>query len=440
MRVLVVGGGAREHIIAERVANEGHDVYAFLKNENPGILSVAKEARIAEERNISELTEFAKRRRIDFAIIGPEDPLEAGISDELSSAGVLCYGPKSSAARIETSKAFARQLMLRHRIPGSPEFRIFDTPGDAIDFVKACDFSVVVKPSGLTGGKGVKVEGEHLSGKGEVCRYITEIFEEKIGGERKVVIEERLEGEEFSVQAIFDGRHLLPLPLVQDHKRAYEGDKGPNTGGMGSYSMSDGLLPFVREKERERALEIMKRVVDAMKEEGDEFRGTLYGGFMLTSGGIKLLEFNARFGDPEVMNVLSVTRGEFVDTLYSAAEGNLKASIDFENSATLCRYYVPVGYGSKPLAGAEITVDEACIRESGCHLYYASVRKKDGKISTTSSRSFALVSKAEEPWLAIPAIEKAGHCVSGMVYTRKDIGTAEEIEQRRRNGEKLRRG
>lgn len=432
MRVLVVGGGAREHILCWRLASEGNEILSFMKNENPGIVSLATSYKIGDERNVRDIVGFGGAMRADLAVIGPEDPLESGISDALNSAGIPCFGPSSSAAEIETSKAFARRLLSEHGIEGSPEYAAFRSAEEAISYARQCKGELVVKPSGLTGGKGVKIEGEQLRDREETCSYIRQIFDERIGGGGEVVLEEKLKGEEFSLQAITDGRKLFPLPLVQDHKRALEDDRGPNTGGMGSYSMADGLLPFLSREDVDRAMGIMSSTVQALRNEGREFRGTLYGGFMRTDEGVRLLEFNARFGDPEVINVLSVMKGQFAETLLTAAEGNMRTEISFEKKASVCRYFVPVGYGSRPVSGAEINVDERCIEASGCALYYGSVSKKEGRLLTTTSRSLALVAVADEPWLAVPSIENASKCISGMLYSRKDIGTREEIERKRR--------
>jgi phosphoribosylamine--glycine ligase len=195
--------------------------------------------------------------------------------------------------------------------------------------------------------------------------------------------------------------------------------------------MPDGLLPFLKENDRESAMYIMQRTVAALGMENREFRGVLYGGFMLTREGVKLIEFNARFADPESMNVIAVARGNMTDVLYSAAEGRLSGKLEFEKMSTVCRYYVPHGYGEKPLKGSEIKVDEKGIGGTGARLYYGSVNSEGGKLTTTTSRSFALLAKSKQPWDASAMIERAGKFISGLVYTRKDIGTREEMERKR---------
>ena len=436
MKILVVGGGCREHMLVQRMKADGNTLIAAMKNRNPGIELLSEAIVQCDETDAGAISSFALRNGADFAVIGPENPLAAGVADTLAEAGVTCFGPGKSAAEIESSKSFTRGLLDRHGIPGNPAYASFDNVADAIEHIGKCVYPVAVKPSGLTGGKGVKVVGDQLSDNKEACAYVREIFS-SASGSSGVVIEEKLEGEEFSLQAISDGRHLLPFPLAQDHKRAFEGDRGPNTGGMGSYSMADGLLPFVSDTDRVHALGIMQKVIDAMRTEGREFRGLLYGGFMLTSDGVRLLEFNARFADPESMNVLAVTKGDVASVLHSAAEGNLRNSLSFERSSTVCRYYVPLGYGERPAPGAEIYIDGKCIGDSGVLLYYGSVNASSGKILTTTSRSFALLAKADQPWQAASAIDAAGGCVKGNVYSRRDIGTIEEIKRKETSGKRL---
>ncbi len=439
MKILVVGGGCREHILAERLGSEGNRIFSVMKNRNPGIERLSEGTLISPETEVDKVVAFAKQAGAEFAVIGPEDPLEAGICDEMAKSGIACFGPTRKAAEIESSKSFSRQLMEKYGIEANPRYASFDNAAGAKAHIDRCDYDVVVKPSGLTGGKGVKVVGEQLKTNGEAKAYVEDVFRHGIGGGRTVVIEERLRGEEFSLQAVSDGRRLLAFPLAQDHKRAFEGDTGPNTGGMGSYSLRDGLLPFVNESDREQALYIMQRTIAAMKQEGREFRGVLYGGFMLTADGVRLIEFNARFADPESMNVLAVTQGDLTSALYSASEGELKGGLSFEKVSTVCRYYVPHGYGDKPIKGSELALDEKKITQEGVRLYYGSVNAQGGLLTTTTSRSFALLAKHEEPWEASAMIERAGQFISGLVYTRKDIGTREEMERKKAAGVSLHR-
>ena len=434
MRILVVGGGCREHIISERLRSEGNSIVSVMRNKNPGIARISSALALREENEVAGTVDFAVENGADFAVIGPEGPLAAGLPDALQKRGIKCFGPTLGAAEIETSKAFARRLMEKYGIPGNPGYAVFEHYADAAGFIDNCSYDVVVKPSGLTGGKGVRIVGEQLGDNSDAKRYVKEL----LGGKgASVVIEERLIGEEFSLQAVTDGRKMVAFPLAQDHKRAFEGDRGPNTGGMGSYTAGNMLLPFVSEADRENAMYITQRVLSALSSEDRMFRGLIYGNFMVTAEGVRLLEFNARFADPETMNVLSVTEGNLTETLASAAEGSVKNMLNFENVSTVCRYFVPSGYGDKPVSGSEIRIEEEGVRSSGVMLYFGSVNAEGGRLLTTASRSFALLAKGDEPWEAAGKIENASRFVSGPVYSRRDIGTKEEMERKRMIGEKL---
>src|SRR5438445_87297 len=256
------------------------------------------------------------------------------------------------------------------------------------------------------------------------------ILEKKTGGVARFLIEEKLGGEEFSLQAFCDGRALVPMPLAQDHKRAYEGDKGPNTGGMGSYSDADHRLPFLTTADVDRALAMMTKTVEAMAARGTPFKGILYGGFMATKDGPKLLEYNVRFVDPESMNVLPILETDFLDICARLTTGNLPTSVTFARKATVCKYVVPMGYGSHPKAGEQLKVDEERMRRTGAKLYYASADEKGGHLYTTTSRSLAIVGIAANLTEAESASEEALAFVSGSFYARRDIGNTEVIQRK----------
>jgi len=428
-KVLVVGGGGREHAVVEALLRDGAVVYAAMKNQNPGIARSVQEYRLMMETDVAKVVEFAEASGVELAVIGPEAPLEAGLADELARKGVGSVGPSQAAARLETSKRFSRRLLKKHNVPGNVAFGTFQDLESARLFVEEFPGELVVKPEGLTGGKGVKVEGEHLNGKAGVMEYVKEVLDKKIGG-AGVVLEERLVGEEFTLQAFCDGRDVRGMPLVQDHKRAYEGDVGPNTGGMGSYTDADHLLPFVSKADREAAEDIMRRTVQAMRDEGSPYRGVLYGQFMLTRDGPKVIEFNARFGDPEAMNVLTLLENGFVDVCQGVADGRLRGDVPFLKKATVCKYVVPAGYGTEPKAGRPVQVDEGRLAKSGARLYYAAVDEKEGTVYTTSSRTLGVVGVADSIEEA-EAVCEAGLCyVTGDVFVRHDIGKPELLRRR----------
>ncbi|MBQ2762163.1 MAG: phosphoribosylamine--glycine ligase [Candidatus Methanomethylophilaceae archaeon] len=430
MKVLAVGGGGREHAAVEALYRSGSEIYSVMKNANPGIIARSKKYKLTDEKNVEEVCAFAKECGVELAFIGPEAPLEVGLVDALQAIGIKCASPTKAAARIETSKSFMRGLINKYGIAGNLGYASFDNAADTEKYLKTLDHEIVVKPVGLTGGKGVKVQGEHLLSFEDTMDYVNEIFENNIGG-AGVIIEEKAVGEEFTQMVFCDGKKVVPLPLVQDHKRAYEGDVGPNTGGMGSYSDGNHLLPFITQEERQAAIDIIQNVIDAMAKEGCPYHGTLYGQFMLTVNGPKIIEFNARFGDPEAMNVLSIIDTPFEKVCEMMADGTLSDDVQFVKKATVCKYVVPKGYGVKSETGKEISFDVDGIEKSGAVVYYANIDEKDGKLVTMSSRSAGIVGVADTIEEAEQNCEKALEYVkSDWIFVRHDIGKKELVQKR----------
>jgi phosphoribosylamine--glycine ligase len=434
MKILVVGTGAREHAICNAVKDA--ELYSIMSNKNPGISRISK-FQISSEKDLKGVKKFALDNKIDIAIIGPEAPLEMGIVDELQKAGIGCVGPTKAAARIETDKAFMRDLFENHNIDGSIVYKVFDNIKDTADFIDEFGQDLVVKPVGLTGGKGVKIVGEHLEDGEAAKKYAKDIIENKISGYGQVVIEEKLIGEEFTVQAFVDGDKIVPMPAAQDHPHAYEGDQGPITGGMGSYSDKDGLLPFLDKKSYNQSVKIMQDTIKAVKNEVEPYKGILYGQFMLCKEGPKLVEYNARFGDPEAMNVLPLLETDFVDLCQGIVDGNLKRA-NFESKATVCKYIVPKGYPESGQAGQILDVNESKINEESGLVYYAAVNQKDNRIYTSSSRALGLVGIGDSIADAEEICENVTKYVKGEVYHRRDVGTADLIQKRIKHMETIR--
>jgi phosphoribosylamine--glycine ligase len=420
MKVLLVGGGGREHAIARALScSDQTELFSIMARKNPGIASLAREVFLERETNVQSVVKYAKSQGIDYVVIGPEAPLEAGLVDHLEQEGIPCIGPTIAAARLETDKAFCREMMSRYGISGCPRYRTFFDASDAEQFIKNYDGDLAIKPIGLTGGKGVRIMGEHLDREGAMA------YVRSLGG--NVVLEERLLGEEFTMQSFVDGRHVIPMPLVQDHKRAYEGDLGPNTGGMGSYSMPGHSLPFVTDEDKKKACGIMEDAIRAMQEAGFPYRGILYGQFMNTVTGPVVIEFNARFGDPEAMNVLSLLESDFSDIIEKLVAGNLSLSdVRFARKATVCKYLVPEGYPDAPQAGREVGIGDF----GDAILYYANIEEKKGKLFTRTSRTLAFVGTGDTLADAERIAEKAASSVRGSVWHRRDIGTREMLGKR----------
>ncbi len=434
-KFLLIGEGGREAAIAKALYSSGAKIYSYMGFKNPGISRISEKIKIGSLKDFESISEFASKERVDFAICGPEAPLVGGLVNFLEDkAKIPCIGPRKELAMIEGSKSFARELMKKHGIKAYPEFRIAEN-------LKECEEAIdelvdyVIKPDGLTGGKGVKVLGEHFRNKEEALKYCEEV----LASHKKVVIERRVEGEEFVLQCFYEGKTLIPMPLVQDHKRAFDDDKGENTGGMGSISFKDHLLPFINMNVFEKSYHILKQTMLALeKETGYKYIGIIYGQFMLTKAGPLIIEYNVRFGDPEAINVLSILKSNFSEICEKIVEGNLsKKDVEFERSSTVCVYFAPLGYPSHPMKDQEVEVQEDEIKKLGVEVYYASLREENGKLYTTGSRSLALLAKAEEITEASKLCYEAAKYVKGNIYYRRDIGTDKLLNKRINNLKKL---
>ena len=414
--VLLVGGGGREHAIARALAPDC-SLYAVAGNRNPGIVDLADGFEQIDGTDAEAIREYAEEIDATLAIVGPEAGLQAGVADELDATGIYTFGPQAEEARIETDKAFQRQFMQDNDIPGCPVFETFDDMDAACEFIDDYDGDLAVKPVGLTGGKGVKVIGDQVTSE-EAKTYLQESDYES------VVLEERLVGEEFTIQAFVADGDLRTAPAVQDHKRAYEGDEGPNTGGMGSYSDTGFQLPFMQDGDYEAAVDIMEQTVAAMP----DYKGVLYGQFMLTTEGPKVVEFNARFGDPEAMNTLPILETPFLDVLTAARNGDDLPELDFSGEATVCKYAVPDGYPTDPDAGTRIEVNEETVGDG--LLFYASVDAREDGLHTTTSRSFAVVGRAGSISAAEETAESALAAAGEGFHIRHDIGKPDLVQSR----------
>lgn len=434
-KVLLVGNGAREHVIAETLMRspQGCELYVFASASNPGIKALAKEYLLTKSLNDFEvLKKFAAKVQPDFAFIGPDGQVVAGAADVLLELGIGSVGPVKICAQLEGSKAFTRELVAKYGINGSPKFRVFENDEslnaeDLKEFIKSLDAGggYVVKADGLTGGKGVKVSGEHLMNVDEGNAYALDCLK----SDGRVVIEEKLIGVEFSFMSFVDGIHVVDMPAVQDHKRAYDGDTGPNTGGMGTYSDQDHSLPFLRPGDLEAAHKISKQVAAAIfKETASYFKGIMYGGFMAVKDGVRLIEYNARFGDPEAMNVLPLLTTDFIDVCEAIISQSLdKINVEFENKASVVKYIVPEGYPENPKRGEKIEIGKI---PDGVKMYYGSVDAKDDRIYLSSSRALAFVGIGSTIEEAEKQASSALGSVKGPVFYRRDIGTKELIQKR----------
>ncbi len=439
-KILVLGCGAREHVMGETLkrAGVGLDLFVLGPSKNPGLVGLASGYEVASVTDFDAVREFVKKIGPAFAIPGPEAPIAAGIVDALAEMGVPCMAPTQSLARLESSKSFTRDLLKKYNIPGNPQFRVFE--GRDFDGVLSGELEAymaqtlggqfVVKADGLKSGKGVKVVGDHLKDVGEGVAYARECFAES----GRVVVEEKFVGQEFSLMSFVDGETVVDMVPIQDHKRAYEGDEGPNTGGMGTYSDANHLLPFLTARDLEEAHEITVQVARALRAEtGVPYRGIMYGGFIAVKNGVQLIEYNARFGDPEAMNALCLLRTDFVEICEAMVRGELRGmTVEFEKKATVCKYVAPNGYPDAGVKGEKIEL--GALAEAGkaeeLRVYYGSVEQQEDGLYLDGSRAVAMVGIAETLDTAEKIAEAAAEGVKGPVFHRKDIGTSALIQKR----------
>ena len=428
MRFLVVGGGAREHAIAATLEKAGAEIRVASSNANPGLDRLATAFVRVDPTDATRVVEFARRERVQIAVIGPEAPLAAGVADALRAADIPTVGPDRDGARIETSKIFARALLEKHGVKASPRVVAPGSVGEVDPAIVEIGSPFVVKPDGLTAGKGVWVQGADFADPKEGASYAKSLLLQ--GG--RVLIEEKLEGEEFSQMAFVTDSGIFPMPAVQDFKRALDGDRGRNTGGMGSYSQRDHLLPFLPKADRDAALDILRRSVEALRSEGIAYRGILYGGFMLTAKGPRLIEYNARFGDPEGINALMLyEEGNFAELLEGVANGRVDPNlVRFRLRSTVVKYLVPPGYGELAKEGGVLELDTEAIEADGVHVLFGSVEAAGpGAVRFGTSRGVALAGEASAIHEASTRVEASLKHVRGEYYLRHDIGTKENLAQ-----------
>jgi phosphoribosylamine--glycine ligase len=437
MKILIIGSGAREHAIAKALRRSAQhpDIFCFSSTLNPGIKRLTQGYQVGDICHIEDVVSAAEKWQIDIAIIGPEAPLEAGLADALWNNSIAAIGPKKKLAQIETSKAFTRELLKKYHISGSPDYRVFNQLAGVKKYLDELgQDGYVIKADGLMSGKGVKVAGDHLHTLDEAYQFC-ELLHAK---GRSFLIEEKCIGQEFSLLYFCDGNRLVPMPIVQDHKRAFVNDEGPNTGGMGSYSASDHCLPFLTQKDVAAAHHINEAVLTALTAEcREKYIGILYSSFMATKDGVKLIEYNARFGDPEAMNVLAILESDFVDLCEAMVLGRLSSlKVKFSPLATVCKYAVPDGYPENP--AKDTIVDVSHVKNSE-QLYLAALDERDGKLYATGSRAAAVVGIADTIFEAEKIAEQEIKYLQGKLFHRSDIGTEELINRRIKQMQELRR-
>ena len=440
MKVLLVSNSARGHAIAEALKRspKNPEIIAVCTGKDPGMAKLAAEVHQADLAGLYKIVEIGRNAKVDFAIVAPDDPIGAGLSDRLEGSGIPTVAPKRNLARIESSKSYARELMKKYGINAGPAFRVFSFTSISekrkleIEIHKYIEEHLhghyVVKYDALKGGKGVKVSGEHLTTIDVGAKYAMECIEQC----GVVVIEEKLMGVEFSLMSFVQGDQTVDMPAVQDHKRAFKDDSGPNTGGMGTYSDSNHGLPFIMPEDLKTASECNKKVAEALKKEENEiYKGILYGGFMATADGVKIIEYNARFGDPEALNVLPILESDFTEICLAILEGRLTADmVKFANKATVCKYITPKSYPEgKKEKGQKVYLPEKY--PENVRIYFGDITMdENGNTLLGGSRSIGVVGIGDTIEEAEQAAQSVCEQINGPVRFRADIGTMESIQKR----------
>lgn len=416
MRVMVIGGGGREHALVWKIAQSPRVEEIFCAPGNAGIKKIARCVDISAE-DIKALADFAEKKSIDLTVVGPEAPLVEGIVDEFEARGLKAFGPNKAASQIEGSKVFAKNLMEKYNIP-TAAFRVFDNSVDAINYIDSIDAPMVVKAEGLAAGKGVVVAKD----KDAAVSAVKSIMEQRIFGKAgaRVVIEEYLEGPEVTVLSFCDGKIAVPMVSSRDHKRVFDNDEGPNTGGMGAISPAPAYsmeLAEVVEKE------IIQKTVEAMAAEGIPFKGVLYTGLMLTKKGPRVLEYNCRFGDPETQVVLPRLKTDLIDIMEACIDGNLeKVMIEWKEEKAVCVVLASGGYPG-PYEKGKVIKGLSEAEAEGALVFHAGTAEKNGKIITAGGRVLGVTALGDTE---DKARQEAYNAISKIsfedMHYRKDIG------------------
>ncbi|MCM2357638.1 MAG: phosphoribosylamine--glycine ligase [Geobacteraceae bacterium] len=417
MKILVIGSGGREHALVWKIAQSPLVTKVYCAPGNPGIGRIAENVEIKVD-DLPALLGFAKREGIDLTVVGPELPLSLGIVDLFEEYGLRIFGARRNAALIEASKAFSKDLMKKYGIP-TAAYEVFTEVEPAVAFIDRVGAPIVVKADGLAAGKGVIIAAT----RDEAVAAVTEMLAGNAFGAAgsRVVIEEFLTGEEASFLAFTDGKNIIPLASAQDHKAVFDGDRGPNTGGMGAYSPAPVVTSAIHEK---AMAEVLRRTVDGMAAEGRPYRGVLYAGLMIDGDSVKTLEFNARFGDPECQPLLMRMKSDIVPVLLAVAEGDLSGvEIEWHDKAAVCVVLASEGYPGDYRKGDEIFGLEEAARIEELFVFHAGTAATDGRIVTSGGRVLGVTALGDTVQDAIDRAYRGVAAISWEgVHYRRDIG------------------
>ncbi len=420
--------------------SEHSELHAFIGHANPSLVRYAEASggshAIGDVCDPQSVAAFARAHEIDLAMVSADEPLAAGVVDALLAQGTRAVGPTRDGAEIEWNKVFARTLLADVAPEAVPMLRVVAHEHEVREAIESFGSTpVAVKPSGLTGGKGVKVMGPHLADHDEAGRYALSLLARGKPGE-SVLIEEKIIGAEFTIQAISDGRTVLFPPATYDYPFRFDGDEGPGTGGMGSLSMAAPTLPFMTASHYERACSIIERVIERLADQGRHFTGIMNSGFFATADGVKVIEFNARFGDPECMNIMSLFRGNWPEVMDRMSRGQLeKGDVRLTEEASLVLYLVSPDYALRAGEPYEFGLDRRAIEAAGCHVFFASaVEIGENRYSTVgTSRAVALATTAPTLREAKERVVQSAGSV-GVLEWRRDVGDESYLERPERVG------
>jgi phosphoribosylamine---glycine ligase len=438
VRTLIVGNGGRESALAFRMA-EDSELHVFMGHRNPSLVRYAEASgggyAIGDVCDPRAVAAFAHEREIDIAMVSADEPLAAGVVDALIAQGTRAVGPTRAGAEIEWNKAFARSLLAQVAPEAAPRLRVLTDAREVDEAIESFGpIPVAVKPSGLTGGKGVKVMGPHLATHAEARDYALNLLGSRKHGE-SVLIEERIQGAEFTIQAISDGNTIVFPPATYDYPFRFDGDRGPGTGGMGSLTLAEPTLPFMTQSHYELACSIIAAVIEQLARQGRHFNGVMNSGFFATAEGVKVIEFNARFGDPECINIMSLFRGSWPQVMERICAAALApGDVPLDPEASLVLYLVSPDYAlgggsAEPPRSYSFELDREQAEDAGCKVFFASAEKTAPHTYKTVGTSRAVALATTAPTLA-QARARIADCAASVepLQWRRDVGDQRYLE------------
>ncbi len=431
MKVLLVGRWGKTHAVAMGLKrNSKLKLYTLMDKENGSLVKLSDDYKLGNIKDKEEIERYALEKKVDMVVVTPEMSLKTGVIDDLRAKGIPAVGAGKTSSILEGDKVFLRRLLQNHNFDAAVDFRVFEDKQKARRYLMESDLEYAIKPAGVTEGDGVKVMGKQLDNKEEALEYIDHIFDLCVGGLPHLIIEEKLDGEEFTLQTFSDGKSLTTMPAVRDYKMLYEGERGLNTPGMGSYSDANHLLPFLSRTTYEKAVDTLRKILYIMEQEnGAIYKGFLTGQFMMTEKGVKLIEINARPGDAEILNIIPLLETDLAEICMSIANGTLhKLPVSYKQKATVCKYVVPPGFptpGKKPV---KLEIDKKAIERKGGTLYQSCFDVGEN-LYEPSPRLFAVTTTADDIESANEKCEECLEYIRGKdLYHRKDIGTKKLME------------